>query len=33
MANIDEKMNLGELLMNHPELKSVFLKYGIPVSG
>lgn len=33
MASINEKMNLGELLTDHPELKSVFRKYGIPVVG
>lgn len=33
MASITERMNLGELLKEHPELKSVFLKYGIPVAG
>jgi hypothetical protein len=33
MANINERVNLGELLKEHPELKSIFLKYGIPVAG
>jgi len=33
MVTSMEKMNLGELFTNHPELKSVFLKYGIPVAG
>lgn len=33
MVRINEKMNLGELLAEHPELRSVFSKYGIPVYG
>lgn len=33
MVQINERMNLGELLAQCPELRSVFSKYGIPVYG
>lgn len=33
MVQINERMNLGELLAQYPELRSVFSKYGIPVYG
>lgn len=33
MVNIHERMNLGELLKEHPELKSILVRHGIPAAG
>jgi hypothetical protein len=33
MVHLNGKMKFGELLTLYPQLKPIFRKYGIPVSG